>query len=381
MNFLTKSLANRALNSSSSPQKCKLLLQTLNPTSRFASTTTSKPRKSKTQEPQEPSLSYVLTNPRIETNEAEKVSSWPRPSEIPYQAKVANCVNLVGFVHTPVQFDASLDWKYCASTIVAHECSDDNSVLMIPVVFRGDLAHVVACHVKENDCVYVSGKFSMDPLPCKFMEEYQSCFHIVAENVNFVQGLKRNVSLKRSVKPVYPRSKNFSLDDNDKQHSDSLSGLGCDDSVNSGGSKSEESVTGGDEWRELVKNPKQWWDCRKAKLDGNVKARHPDFKKKGGSTSLWLENAPRWVLEGLEGLEFDVYAPKSKGVGKEVDSWKDLLENPDKWWDNRAKKMNQKAPDFKHKNTGIGLWVDSSPDWVLSQLPPLRDERAASSDK
>ncbi|CAN4117026.1 unnamed protein product [Withania somnifera] len=191
---------------------------------------------------------------------------------------------------------------------------------MIPVVFSGDLAHIVACHVKENDCVYMSGKFSMDPLTCKFVEEYQSCFHII---------------------------------------SDSLSGLGCDDSVNSGGRKLEEGVMGGDDWRDLVRNPKQWWDCRKAKLDGNVKARHPDFKKKGGR------------------LEFDVYAPKSKGDGKEVDSWKDLLENPDKWWDNRAKQINEKLPDFKHKNTGIGLWVNSSPDWVLSQLP----QRAASSDK
>ncbi|CAN4121584.1 unnamed protein product [Withania somnifera] len=381
MSFLTKSLANRSLFSSSSPQKCKRLLQTLNPTSRFASTAVSKPRKSKIPKPEEPSLSYVLTNPRIETDEVEKVSSWPRPSEIPYQAKVANFINLVGFVQTPVQFDASLDWKYCASTVVAHENCDDSSVLMIPVVFGGDLAHVVACHVKENDCVYVSGKFSMDPLPIKFIEEYQSCFHIVAENINFVQGLKRNV-LKRSVKPVYPKNLNFSLDGNDKKHSDSLSGLEYADSVNSGGSKSEEGLTRGDDWRDLVKNPKQWWDCRKAKLDGVVKPRHPDFKKKeDGNTSLWLENAPRWVFDGLEGLEFDIHAPKSKGVGKEVDSWKDLLENPDNWWDNRTTKLNQKAPDFKHKNTGIGLWVDSSPDWVLSQLPPLRDQTAASSHK
>lgn len=387
MNYLTKSIAKKAFFSYSSPQKCQLLLQTLS--SRFASTTISKPRKPKIPKPQEPSSSYVLTHPRIEIyDEAEDVSSWPKPSEIPYQAKVANSVNLVGFVQTPVHFEASSDGKYCASTVVAHENSDDNSVLMIPVVFAGDLAHVVACHVKENDCVYVYGKFSMEPLSCEFMDEYQSCFHIVAENVNFVQGLKRNVSLKGNVKSVYPKGKNFVLDENDNQHSDylvkqkdRLSGLEYDDSVNLGESKSEEGVTGGDDWRNLIKNPKQWWDCRKAKLDGIVKARHPDFKKKDSSTSLWIENTPRWVLEGLEGLEFDAYAPKSKSIGKDVDSWKDLLENPDKWWDNRASKLNQKAPDFKHKNTGIGLWVGSSPDWVLSQLPPLRDQRAASSDK
>ncbi|KAK4342985.1 hypothetical protein RND71_038801 [Anisodus tanguticus] len=351
-------------------------------TTRFASTSISKPRNPKTLKPQEPSSTYSLTPPRIESDETEKIYCWPKPSEIPYQAKVANAVNLVGFVQTPVHFEASLDGKYCAGTVVAHENSDDNSsVLMIPVVFTGDLAHVVACHVKENDCVYVSGKLSMDPLlSCEFMDEYQSCFHIVAENVNFVQGLKRK-NLNGSVKSVYPKSKNFLLDDNDKQK-DSLSGLESGDSVSLGGSKlGEGGVTGGDDWRDLIKNTKQWWDCRKAKLDGIVKARHPDFKKKDSSTSLWLENAPRWILEGLEGLEFDVYAPKPKGVGKEVDSWKDLVENPYNWWDNRANKLNPKAPDFKHKNTGIGLWVGSSPDWVLSRLPPVRGEQAAYSDK
>ncbi|XP_059305751.1 protein OSB2, chloroplastic [Lycium ferocissimum] len=380
MNFLTKSIANKSL----FPKKCQLLFQTLTTlqqSSRFASTTISKSRKPKIPKPQEPSSSYVLTPPRIEIDEAANVSSWPKPSEIPYQAKVANLVNLVGFVQTPVKFEASNDGKYSAGTVVAHESSDDNSVLMIPVVFTGDLAHVVACHVKENDCVYVSGKFSMDPLlSCEFMDEYQSCFHIVAENVNFVQGLKRK-NLKESVKSVYLKSNNQHSDYLVKQK-DSLSGLEYDDSVNLGGGKLKEgSVTGGDDWRELIKNPKEWWDCRKAKLDGIVKARHPDFKKKDSSTSLWVENAPRWILEGLEGLEFDVYAPKPKGVGKEVDSWKDLVENPDNWWDNRANKLNPKAPDFKHKNTGIGLWVDSSPDWVLSRLPPLREQRAAFSDK
>lgn len=371
MNFLTKTIANRTLSSSSYPKKCQLFQSF----SRFVSKTTT-PRKSKIPKPQEPSSSYSLTPPKIETNEAENISSWPKPSEIPYQSKVANFVNLVGFVQTPIQFETSPDGNYCAGTVLAHENNDNNnnSILMIPVVFVGDLAHVVACHVKENDSVYVSGKFSMDPMPCEIMDKYKFSFHIVAENVNFVQGLKQIAPRKARGQFVYPKSSTK------QQHSDnekdiSLSTLENDDSVvnSGGGSKSE----GGDEWRDLIKNPKQWWDCRKAKLDGIVKARHPDFKKKDSSSiALWLENAPRWVLEGVEGLEFDVYVPKSKGVGKEVDSWKDLLENPDKWWDNRATKLNQKAPDFKHKNTGIGLWVDNSPDWVLSQLPPLRDQRA-----
>ena len=34
--------------------------------------------------------------------------------------------------------------------------------------------------------------------------------------------------------------------------------------------------------------------------------------------------------------------------------------------DNRLKKRNERAPDFKHKDTGAGLWLSSkkAPDWV-----------------
>jgi hypothetical protein len=60
--------------------------------------------------------------------------------------------------------------------------------------------------------------------------------------------------------------------------------------------------------------------------------------------------------------------------------WKSaLLDEPDKWWDNRLDKRNPKAPDFKAKNTSdivddkgdpVALWVDSksTPDWVATHL-------------
>lgn len=100
------------------------------------------------------------------------------------------------------------------------------------------------------------------------------------------------------------------------------------------------------------------------------------------------------------------------GLGDEF--WRDVVENPDKWWDNRSNKVtlvselfvcllllldvifflmvyimlywilftgfmvpfdyqrNKRAPDFKHKETGEVLWLDGSPSWVLSKLPPLK---------
>ncbi|CAK9157721.1 unnamed protein product [Ilex paraguariensis] len=133
-------------------------------------------------------------------------------------------------------------------------------------------------------------------------------------------------------------------------------------------------------WRDLIKNPKQWWDHRENKLNGLVKAKHPDFKHKDSGLALWLKSAPQWVLAGLEGLEFDVPIGRMKEAkdNKKIDSWKNLLEYPDKWWDNRTNKVNAKSPDFKHKDTGEGLWLDASPAWALSRLPPLKADNNTS---
>ncbi|TQD98442.1 hypothetical protein C1H46_016043 [Malus baccata] len=129
-------------------------------------------------------------------------------------------------------------------------------------------------------------------------------------------------------------------------------------------------------WSDLLSNPKQWWDCRSKKLNGLVKPNYPDFKRKEGGHALWLEKAPKSVLSELEGLHFDVQIQKSKQVkeSKGEDSWKNLVENPDKWWDNRLNKRNPKAPDFKHKETGEGLWLDSSPAWAQPKLPPSKTQ-------
>lgn len=35
----------------------------------------------------------------------------------------------------------------------------------------------------------------------------------------------------------------------------------------------------------------------------------------------------------------------------------ELERNPTAFWDNREGKKNPKAPDFKHKKTGLGLWL------------------------
>ncbi|KAL2934601.1 Protein OSB1 mitochondrial [Bienertia sinuspersici] len=53
--------------------------------------------------------------------------------------------------------------------------------------------------------------------------------------------------------------------------------------------------------------------------------------------------------------------------------WQAFFANPTDWWDNRKNKKNLKYPDFKHKDTGEALWVESryNPAWVKSQLEIL----------
>ena len=58
------------------------------------------------------------------------------------------------------------------------------------------------------------------------------------------------------------------------------------------------------------------------------------------------------------------------GTGSEDDSWREFFRDPSQWWDNRSCKRNPRAPDFKHRVTGKGLWVDGwfTAEWVKIRL-------------
>ncbi|KAH6755883.1 hypothetical protein C2S53_007140 [Perilla frutescens var. hirtella] len=416
----------------------------------YSTTKTPKSTNPKTQKPPASSWSY---SERIKKSTGD-VITWPKPSEIPYQAKVANFVKLVGHVNSRVQFETASDGKFFAATVISQEIRGGKNSLSIPVVFEDDLAHAVACHVKENDCVLVSGQLSSEQLRFEMGDGFGK-FHVVGENLNFVEGYKRSVSMKKSAgsdlgvgieisvdggignvdaEEFDQRSKEALEDAKVKSFSNkkdwgsssvslepsigsegAMSGFGeAKPAGASGGSaaKKKEGDRISDLWRDLVKNSLLWLDYRDHKAKGLVKEKYPDFKHKGTGDAIWINTAPKWVLPGLGKLEFDTPFTKPKFVqrggqgklefdasvinptlvqggdnasvakpkivqggkwcGKDEDSWKDLVDNPNKWWDNRTNKRNPKAPDFKHKETGKGLWVSSSPDWASSSLPPLK---------
>lgn len=264
---------------------------------------------------------------------------WPRPSEIPFQAKVTNFVNLIGYVKIHVQFESDSNGKHFAATVISLGSGGGRKPLLIPVVFEGDLAHVVACHVKENDSVFMSGQLSVEPLRLVPSENLGK-FHIVAENLNFVEGFHKvgvvkveNDSNCDQISMEFPARELEMLGDGNVEE---LSG-GNKRGLNVG-SKKKNAEEIWDLWRDLVNNPQQWWDYRQHKANGLVKEKFADFKQKESGEPLWISSAPKWVFPGLGKLECDVKDLKSKQVqvgefknGGLEDSWKNLVENPDKW--------------------------------------------------
>ncbi|KAJ8760515.1 hypothetical protein K2173_015182 [Erythroxylum novogranatense] len=293
------------------------------------------------------------TNPSSSSSLLSSSSSpWPRPKEIPFQAKVANSVNLIGYLNTPVQFQASSDGKDWAATVLTlDQPSSVSPHFRISITFEGDLAHIAACHLKQGDCVYISGQLTADPPPISVIQG-QTHIQVLVHSFNFVLGSSR---IDISCTPQLKEESTF------KNYA----------------STKKEGNSGLNSWMDLLHNSKEWWDYRFFKINGLLNSKHPDLKRKDGNLALWLDKAPSWILSELKKVVLD--APTlnlHKGKQQKGDAyWMDLVENPAKWWDNRVNKKNVRGPDFKHKETGKGLWLSDSPDWVLSRLPPLKQEQ------
>jgi len=60
--------------------------------------------------------------------------------------------------------------------------------------------------------------------------------------------------------------------------------------------------------------------------------------------------------------------------GEKDDLWREVLDNPNAWWDNRERKNapggNPRYPDFKHKDSQTPLWIESrdTPQWAIDAL-------------
>ncbi|CDY60656.1 hypothetical protein HID58_076130 [Brassica napus] len=340
-----------------------------------------------------------------------------RPTMIEYQPEIAKQVNLTGFVDQPVQFKSYSDGKSWAGTVISQRSGLKSSDFWIPIIFEGELAKIAAHHVKKDDRIHISGKLFIDSPPPNVTYP-QSNVQIMVQNLNFVQGAipppqieemsfppsdieelstKKQTSRTMKVQVMVEESSDDlkHLLENPKELLDLVNAPEAGEisiplpEIEELTTKKQPArsnkVTVLDQgtsnpWNHLLENPKEWLDYRGSKASGLVKPKHPDFKGKvGGGLSLWLNDAPDWVLQKLNELEFDVFLPKGKLKHlKGEEFWKDLVQNPDKWYDNRSRKTNIKAPDFKHKESGEALWMTDSPTWVLSKLPPLKKNQEQS---
>nr|XP_011460464.1 PREDICTED: protein OSB3, chloroplastic/mitochondrial-like isoform X2 [Fragaria vesca subsp. vesca] len=387
--------------------------------SHFSTTSATKPKTPNT---------YTITTPRFTpTSPPPTKPTFPKPTQVPFQPKVANSVRLTGHVRAPLQVQTTPDGAFWAATVLT--ASSSAKSLRIPIVFEGDLAHVASLHVKDGDCVFVAGSLRSD-LNHLNASEGEARLQVKVHTLNFVEesfplnkrskdgSEERNIDhtgenddMNESLKDLHlwkdllakphewwavrskegsPKAAAFERKSNGElciiddstpewiQHK--LESLTFDQKPMSHCSETSSREDGNSTvgtWEDLLDNSKQWKDYRDQKLNKLVKENHPDFKRKDGGHSLWLNKVPKWVLSELKGKEFDVPVLKSKQAneGRGDKSWKDLVENPDKWWDNRLQKWNAKGPDFKHKETGEALWLTNSPGWAIPMLPPLKTQQ------
>ncbi|KAJ7527753.1 hypothetical protein O6H91_16G069500 [Diphasiastrum complanatum] len=129
-------------------------------------------------------------------------------------------------------------------------------------------------------------------------------------------------------------------------------------------------------WEEFFSEPSQWWDNRKDKRN----LRSPDFKHKTAKKALWIDSTfnPPWVHARLAAMtqyqvqrQLSCSTPEISGrVVRTEQLWQEFFSDPSQWLDSRFIKKSPKYPDFKHKSTHEGLWIEGglNPPWVKAKM-------------
>ncbi|KAJ7527393.1 hypothetical protein O6H91_16G051800 [Diphasiastrum complanatum] len=91
--------------------------------------------------------------------------------------------------------------------------------------------------------------------------------------------------------------------------------------------------------------------------------------------ALWINNRlnPHWVRARLQFQQrrlFAFSAPRGSGRLVRMEQlWQEFFSDPSQWWDNRLTKKTPKHPDFKHKRTFEGLWIN--PSWLKEKMASM----------
>ncbi|XP_078179487.1 protein OSB3, chloroplastic/mitochondrial-like isoform X2 [Carex rostrata] len=303
----------------------------------------------------------VKPSPEQDELKADPIMNLKRPTEIPFQTRVANTVNLIGTVGVPVQKETLSDGRVTAVSVLIQEYPDLPKV-WIPIIFQGELAEVAAAYLKENETVYITGQLNGDTEPVK-VNENQANVQVLAQTLQYVVDPGSTTLINAITELDVPTI---------KEKEDSVSYTEADIA----GDLSSLQL-----WSDLLNNPNDWYDNRADKRGKNT----PDFRHKRTKQQLWInKSTPSWVILKLEeppfSLKNPIGSPKQGEIKKPnssyVELWDDVVANPQNWVDKRMDKQKGLVkfnyPDFKHKVTKDALWINTAPILILKQLDQLK---------
>ncbi|KAJ7568880.1 hypothetical protein O6H91_01G051500 [Diphasiastrum complanatum] len=154
-------------------------------------------------------------------------------------------------------------------------------------------------------------------------------------------------------------------------------------------------------WEDVISNPLQRWDHRSNRVKRPVpylwhssihsntvryekNPRFLDFKHRSTTDKAlgvdyrfyppWLHARLAVIVQGQERGQSGVSTDETSGKVVRVEQlWQEFFSDPSQWSDNRFTKKNSKYPDFKHKSTHEGLWIEGwlNPPWVKAKAATM----------
>ena len=67
---------------------------------------------------------------------------------------------------------------------------------------------------------------------------------------------------------------------------------------------------------------------------------------------------PAYALNPTGNLTWVCARQAASPGGSAEDKWRRFFADSTRYWDNRFGKRNERAPDFKHKDSGEALWIN-----------------------
>ncbi|KAJ7553580.1 hypothetical protein O6H91_06G104000 [Diphasiastrum complanatum] len=97
----------------------------------------------------------------------------------------------------------------------------------------------------------------------------------------------------------------------------------------------------------------------------------------------WVHAKIAAMVQCQEQRQFFFSKPEISGkVVRMEQLWQEFFSDPSQWWDNKLIKKSPKYPDFKHKSTHEGLWIENwlNPSWVEAKIATMTLGQTQSAD-